>query len=118
MEFKIGEKVFWNDPDLGKSSGIYDIVEYINDESALIKNEFSEAEVYVHELMHIDDVYVCMECKSPDIEELMWCTVNQKINVIVDSGPLDEYYCVDCDKHYDVSPKNLGELQNENYGKI
>jgi DNA-directed RNA polymerase subunit RPC12/RpoP len=121
MEFKIGQKVFWNDPDHGNSSGVYDLVEYIDDESALVKNEVSEAEVYLHELMHLDDVYVCRECNSTNIEELMWCTVNQKVNVIADSGPYDQYYCNDCDKRFNDSYKNLGDIINKNIssnGKI
>jgi hypothetical protein len=55
---EVGDKVYWNDPDQGLSSGVYEVAE-IQTESGLIEypddiilitNGNSEAQVYLHEL--------------------------------------------------------------------
>lgn len=47
--FKKGQLVKWTDPDNGIGSGDYTIISKIGD-VILIKNEYSEVEVYSHEL--------------------------------------------------------------------
>lgn len=47
--FRVGQRIWWDDPDNGYSSGYYFIFEITGD-TALIYNDFSEAEVYLHEL--------------------------------------------------------------------
>lgn len=103
MIFQEGEKVFWNDPEDGISSGVYEIISKVDDDydSVLIRNEYSETEVFISELMKLDDVYVCRECGSFDIEELAWCTVNTPEIKFADAGPGEEYWCNTCqEKHY------------------
>lgn len=46
---KVGEKMWWTDPDGGISSGFYTIIA-INGETAVINNGTSEAEVPLTEL--------------------------------------------------------------------
>jgi rubrerythrin len=100
MIYQVGQKVFWNDPDDGQTSAIYEIVQQLDDEIVLLRNEHSETGAYLHELSHLDEVYMCKECGGFDIEELMWCTVNKKINEIKECGP-DGYYCNSCEKSFD-----------------
>ena len=50
MKYKIGNEVYWTDPDNNISSGYYKVVKIMNDEIYLIDNGFSEAEVFEHEL--------------------------------------------------------------------
>lgn len=51
---KIGNKVFWHDPDCGLSDGEYQVmdapVEIEDDSIILIASDYSEAEVYPAEL--------------------------------------------------------------------
>lgn len=59
IKYKVGDKVWWDDPDEGYSSGQYIIVKLYEDDTALLhsltngvydpKNN-SEAEVYLHEI--------------------------------------------------------------------
>ena len=49
MKFNIGDLVIWHDPDGELSTGEY-YIEKINGEIYYISNEFSEAEVFEHEL--------------------------------------------------------------------
>jgi len=49
-KFKVGEEVFWKDPD-DTSSGFY-IIQKITGDIYLIKNEFSEAEVPENEISY------------------------------------------------------------------
>lgn len=50
MKYKIGDTVYWTDPDNNISNGYYKVIKIINKEIVYIKNEYSEAEVYIHEL--------------------------------------------------------------------
>ena len=55
-KFKSGDQVYWNDVD-EETSGVYTVVsQETEDEEGmsvyLISNEYSEAEVYEHELTH------------------------------------------------------------------
>lgn len=108
MIFVIGQEVYWDDPDNGAASGLYKIEKVIDDESVLISNKYSEAEVPLHELMHLDDLYACHECGSLDIEEMMWVTVNKRHNIITDSANDDKYYCNQCEEIYNKYPLNVG----------
>jgi len=46
-----GAEVYWNDPDNDVCSGHYKVVNIINDDIVLLKNEYgSELEAYVGEL--------------------------------------------------------------------
>jgi hypothetical protein len=53
-KYKVGDKVFWNDPDAEFSSGYYKVTtvntEDGRDSIYTISNGTSEAEVYEHEL--------------------------------------------------------------------
>ena len=49
MKFKIGQKVYWNDPDQNISSGYYNIIN-IKGEILIISNRHTVAGVYAHEL--------------------------------------------------------------------
>lgn len=114
MIWKEEEKVFWSDPDDGQSSGVYTIVNQINDENVLIKSEHSEAEVPMHELMKLDEVYVCKECSSFDIEELMWCKLNSRKHIITDVSSEDRYYCNDCEEVHYTMPMPYLEYLTKN----
>lgn len=114
MIFQEGEKVFWNDPEDGISSGVYEIISKVDDDydSVLIRNEHSEAEVFISELMKLEDTYVCNECGSFDIEELGWYAVNTRNMKFTDVGPGEEYWCNSCqEKHYG-SPKSGKEYHS------
>jgi hypothetical protein len=61
-KFKIGDKVNWIDPAIEdfdlkdrefQLSQVFVVVELFDDETALIANDFSEAEVFISELKHI-----------------------------------------------------------------
>ena len=64
-KFKVGQRVWWNDPDGGESSAEY-IVHSVNETSDepdgwefdayFIVNEWSETEVYEHELEVCEEV--------------------------------------------------------------
>ena len=51
MKYKIGDKVYWNDPDNGICSGIYEVTGIHLDCIYYLKNEFgSETEALEEEL--------------------------------------------------------------------
>ena len=50
MDYKIGDEVFWNDPDEGKTSAYYAIAEFLTDDIVLLKNNISETEAFIKEL--------------------------------------------------------------------
>lgn len=61
-KFKIGDKVNWIDPAIEdfdlkdrefQLNQVFEVVELFEDETALIANDFSEAEVFISELKHI-----------------------------------------------------------------
>jgi hypothetical protein len=61
-KFKIGDKVNWIDPAIKdfdlkdrefQLNQVFEVVELFEDETALIANDFSEAEVFISELKHI-----------------------------------------------------------------
>lgn len=116
MIFQVGQKVFWSDP-AGETSDVYTISKIIDDDTVLVTNEHSEAEVYISELMHLDEVYVCKECKSFDIEELMWCKLNTRKSVITDVAANEQYFCNDCEHVYDSMPKPYLELLKNSKNK-
>jgi len=47
--FKTGQKIFWRDPE-NETSGVYEVYEKTSDFTYLIRNGFSEAEVYEGEM--------------------------------------------------------------------
>lgn len=48
---QIGDEVYWNDPDDGMCSGVFKIVEFINDTVVLLRNDSgSETEAFLNEL--------------------------------------------------------------------
>ena len=49
-KFNIGDEVFWTDPHNGISNGFYEIIKIISKDIYYIKNKYSEAEVFEHEL--------------------------------------------------------------------
>lgn len=51
---KCDDKVIWRDPDHDHSSGVYTIVKKIDNETYLISNGVSEAEVPEHEMTKFD----------------------------------------------------------------
>ena len=112
MIFQIGQQIYWDDPDDGAASGIYTI-QSINEDDILISNKYSEAEVQTHELIHLDDLYMCHECGSLDIEEKMWCSINRKTNVITDAVDDDCYFCNTCNQIYHKYPLNVGANINK-----
>ena len=49
-DLKIGDEVFWNDPDDGLTSNYYKIKQFLTDNIVLLANENSETEAFIHEL--------------------------------------------------------------------
>ena len=51
VRYRVGDEVFWTDPDEGKCSGYYHIMKIHSDEIVFLKNdEGSEVDAFVHEL--------------------------------------------------------------------
>lgn len=53
-KIKVGDEVYWNDPDNGYSSGIYTIQEIEHADMIKLVCDGSEAEVFLHELRPIE----------------------------------------------------------------
>lgn len=51
MDLRVGDEVYWNDPDCDRCSGYYEIVEIIESGIVRLRNgSGSETEAFVHEL--------------------------------------------------------------------
>lgn len=51
MEYEVGKCIYWNDPDDGICSGVYVVIEIIDDETLLVQNaEGSEVEILISEI--------------------------------------------------------------------
>lgn len=49
-QYLIGDRVYWNDPDDGKTSGYYHIKEHLSDGLILIGNFDQDVKVHINEL--------------------------------------------------------------------
>jgi hypothetical protein len=50
ITLKIGDEVYWNDPDDGLTSDHYKIKEFLTDDIVLLINNHAETEAFIHEL--------------------------------------------------------------------
>jgi hypothetical protein len=108
MIFKVGQRVYWNDP-AEETSGVYVLTEIISDDIdnatiVRITNEYSEAEVFTHELLWLDEVYVCNNCAGFNLEHLVWTKLNDRKVIITDVYDEDKYFCVDCGETHHSTP--------------
>ena len=110
MIFKVGQRVYWNDP-AEETSGVYVLTEIINDGIdygnlilVRITNEYSEAEVFTHELLSLDAVYVCNNCGGFNLEHVIWAKLNEPRVIMTDVYDEDKYFCVDCGETHHCTP--------------
>lgn len=123
LQYKNGDLVYWLDPDNGKSSGVYKILDNRIDaiekkedwlkHFVLIGYENSVAEVPVTELYAVSDEQMLMYHFSVGKTECKRC--NYWRELFADRKGYDNTFCPDCGKlltiHYDESI----EFEDENY---
>lgn len=101
-EFVLNQVVVWLDPDNGLATGLYKIIDILNDETFLLRNENFGISVSIQELRRCENVYVCPTCGDYKIEFRTWTEMNtHKFIMATDES---QYWCPKCTKH--VYPPN------------
>lgn len=114
MIYKIGQKVYFHDPDNNISSGIYEVIASVTVGIVLLKNDYTETEAYLHEIKPLDNIYVCKNCNSANIQQRGWYNINDNSMKVTDIIDDECYYCENCDEIINEYPQKYKEYESKN----